>query len=171
MQVTFQTALNFVLQTEGGYVNDPEDNGGATNQGITQRVYDAWRTHEGLVPRSVKDINSYEVAVIYKLQYWDAVKGDFLPAGVDYCVFDFAVNSGPTRAIECLQRALNVADDGHIGFVTLTALKLSKVKDVIDNVCNERLDFMQHLHDWPHFQHGWTARVDTVQTRAEGLIQ
>src|SRR5690554_3243462 len=109
---TFEPALALVLAHEGGYVDHPDDPGGATNKGITQRVYDAWRTSRGRHPRSVAAIRDEEVRAIYREQYWDAVRGDDLPAGIDYCTFDAAVNSGPAQAARWLQRAVGAAPDG-----------------------------------------------------------
>ena len=119
----FARALPRVLAHEGGYVDDPFDPGGATNKGITFRVYDAYRTRNGLPTRDVRAISATEVAEIYRLQYWDAVKGDELPPGLDYVLFDGAVNSGPSQSIKWLQRALgDVAVDGQIGQATLAAV-------------------------------------------------
>ncbi|WP_246677573.1 glycosyl hydrolase 108 family protein [Mesorhizobium sp. B2-3-12] len=103
-----------MLAHEGGYSNHPADPGGATMKGVTQRVYDGYRKSKGLSTRSVKGIQTAELNEIYDRQYWDAVKGDLLPAGVDYVVFDGAVNSGPGRSIMWLQQALRPAYKGPI---------------------------------------------------------
>ena len=99
-------SLARVLAHEGGYSNHPKDPGGATMKGVTQRVYDGYRKGKGLAVRSVKGITTDELNEIYDRQYWDAVKGDLLPAGVDYVLFDGAVNSWPGRSIMWLQQAL-----------------------------------------------------------------
>src|SRR5690349_1648581 len=108
MRANFDASLAAVLHHEGGYVNHPRDPGGATNKGVTQKTYDNWRVDHGLPPQSVRLITPAEVMAVYKRRYWDAVKGDSLPAGLDYCLFDLAVNSGPVRAITFLQEALLV---------------------------------------------------------------
>ncbi|WP_330220294.1 glycosyl hydrolase 108 family protein, partial [Sulfitobacter sp. HI0040] len=85
-------------------MNNRKDPGGATNMGIIQRTYDAYRKLIGLARRSVRYITPTERDTIYKTQFWDKVLGDRLPSGVDYAVYDFAVNSGVKRASEYLQR-------------------------------------------------------------------
>src|SRR4051812_49409881 len=122
MQSTFQIDLADVLRREGGFVHDPLDPGGATNHGVTQHEYTHWRAGHGLPSRSVRLIATDEIAAIYAEDYWQPIRGDDLPAGVDYCVFDFAVNSGPTRAVKFLQRAVGAKDDGAIGDKTLSAV-------------------------------------------------
>lgn len=122
----FDRALPHVLIHEGGKVNHPKDPGGRTNRGITQRVYNAWRSKSNRPPRDVYQIDDMEVAAIYRFQYWDAVMGDRLPEGVGYVVFDGAVNSGPKQSIKWLQRALGSiytgAIDGVMGTITLDAV-------------------------------------------------
>lgn len=162
-------SLARVLVHEGGYVNHPADPGGPTNKGVTQRVYDAYRKGRKLATRSVKSITGDEVADIYDRQYWDAVKGDQLPAGVDYVVFDGAVNSGPSQSIKWLQRALGPlytgSIDGVMGVGTLTAVKAVSNNDaLIDRICNQRLTFLKALRTWRTFGKGWSDRVANVRS-------
>jgi len=112
MKSNYQTALAAVLKHEGGYANHPRDPGGATMKGVTQRVYDAFRRNKSLPTRLVRDIADDELQAIYRRQYWDATSCDDLPSGVDYAVFDFAVNSGVSRAATYLQTVLGVGVDG-----------------------------------------------------------
>lgn len=161
-------ALTRVLAHEGGYVNHPKDPGGPTNKGVTQRVYDAYRRGKGLGARSVQQISGQEIADIYDRQYWDAVKGDELPAGVDYVLFDGAVNSGPKQSIIWLQRALGPVYkgrvDGTMGFTTMAAVNAVNDQDVlIDRICDQRLAFMRRLKTWSTFGRGWSARVAEVR--------
>jgi lysozyme family protein len=164
----FARALPRVLAHEGGYVNDPHDLGGATNKGITFRVYDAYRTRKGLPTRDVRDLSAAELQDIYRLQYWNAVKGDELPPGLDYVLFDGAVNSGPSQSIKWLQRALgNVVVDGQIGEATLAAVaEHGDPVRLIDAVCERRMTYLQALRTWPRFGKGWTKRVDGVRKTA-----
>lgn len=162
-------ALTRVLAHEGGYVNHPKDPGGPTNKGVTQRVYDAYRRGKGLGAKSVQQISNQEVADIYDGQYWNAVKGDELPAGVDYVLFDGAVNSGPKQSIIWLQRALGPIYkgrvDGTMGFTTIAAVNAVNDHDaLIDRICDQRLAFMRHLRTWPTFGKGWSARVAEVRS-------
>jgi len=159
MHENIETVLAWVLATEGGFVNDPKDPGGPTNMGVTQRVYDAYRKRSGLVPRSVRIINADEVAAIYTRQYWALIRGDDLPSGVDYAVMDYAVNSGPKRAIQDLQRSLRVTPDGIIGDVTLAALVRADAETVIADLCGRRMNFLRGLRGWARFGRGWSRRV------------
>lgn len=169
MKGNFTRSLAAVLEHEGGYVNHPHDPGGATNLGVTQDVYDAFRRSRGLDLRSVKFIGGNEVTAIYRDQYWNAVKGPELPAGVDYCIFDFAVNSGPKRAAKFLQRAVGVADDGKIGPMTLAAVNARQAKEIIEEVCEARLHWLRTLPTFKYFGKGWTKRVDGVRALAESM--
>jgi len=162
-------SLARVLAHEGGYSNHPADPGGATMKGVTQRVYDGYRKGKGLAVRSVKGITTDELNEIYDRQYWDAVKGDLLPAGVDYVLFDGAVNSGPGRSIMWLQQALRPAYtgriDGVMGVGTLAALKADKNNDaLIDRICNARMAFLKRLSTFATFGRGWSARVTEVRS-------
>lgn len=169
MRSNFDTSLAAVLTHEGGYVNDPQDPGGATNRGVTQGTYDLWRVDHQLPPRPVKDITPAEVMAIYKKRYWDAVCGDLLPSGLDYCLFDFAVNSGPKRAATYLQRVLGVADDGKIGPETLDAAERVPTTDLIHAIGNLRQAFLEKQPTFPRFGRGWTRRVAEVEVRAKGM--
>lgn len=152
-----------ILAHEGGKVDDPQDPGGRTNQGVIQRVYDAYRIRLGLRQRDVYDMDPAERDAIYKDQYWRAIRGDELPAGLDYVVFDGAVNSGPARSIKWLQRALNVEADGHIGSITLAAVREQDAAELIDEICDIRMAFLKSLRTWGRFGKGWTSRVDGVR--------
>lgn len=160
---SFDEALTRVLVHEGGYVNHPADPGGATNKGVTQRVYDGWRRRAGKPTRSVKQITGDEVKAIYEFQYWDKIRADEMPAGVDYVVFDGAVNSGPGQAVKWLQRALGVAADGVVGAVTIEALNEHPDHDaLIADVMSRRLAMLKGLRTWRTFGAGWSKRVANV---------
>ncbi|TSJ64621.1 hypothetical protein FO470_05010 [Starkeya sp. 3C] len=160
---SFDEALKRVLVHEGGYANHPADPGGATNRGVTQRVYDGWRRRKGQKTRSVRSITATEVAAIYRQQYWDAVRADDMPPGVDYVVFDGAVNSGPAQAVKWLQRALGVVADGTVGAVTLAALEKHPDHDaLIADMMSRRLAMLKGLRTWKTFGKGWSSRVANV---------
>ncbi|MBX9760362.1 MAG: glycoside hydrolase family 108 protein [Beijerinckiaceae bacterium] len=171
----FDRSLPPVLVHEGGYINHPDDPGGATNKGVTQRVYDGWRDRQNLPRRSVRHIADAEVREIYRVQYWNVTRCDELPAGVDYVVFDGNVNSGPSRSVKWLQRALGVNVDGNLGEATLTAVKKHPNHDgLIARICDVRMGFLQGLKHWPTFGKGWTRRVagvrKTGQAWASGAV-
>jgi lysozyme family protein len=169
MRANFDKALAAVLVHEGGYVNHPRDPGGATNRGVTQAVYDDWRVAHGLPEQGVRDITQAEVMAIYKHRYWDKVRGDDLPSGVDYCVFDFAVNSGIGRASRYLQETVGVAADGKIGPTTLAAVKAKPADELIDSICDARMSFLKRLTIFDTFGKGWSCRVSEVRDKARGM--
>ena len=164
MNSNFEKALALVLEHEGGYVDHPKDPGGATNRGVTQAVYNAYRKIRGRGMQSVKFITDDELRAIYKFQYWDKVQGDFLPTGLDYAVFDFAVNSGVGRAAKYLQAVLGVAQDGQIGARTLAAI--TKPVNTINALCDRRMGFLRNLRTFLTFGKGWSRRVQDVRAHA-----
>jgi lysozyme family protein len=141
MNNNFNQALQLVLQFEGGYVNNPNDSGGATNKGITQRTYDAYRQSKGLSTQSVQNIADNEVTDIYYNNFWLVAKCDQLPAGLDALHFDTAVNAGPGQAAKFLQRAVGVTADGVIGNQTLAKVNASDSKTVIRSYITNRVNF------------------------------
>lgn len=171
MRENFTTSLASVLQSEGGYVNNPRDPGGATNKGVTQSVYDHWRMEQGLGGQSVKLLSLPETGAIYAKLYWAPCQCDELPSGVDYATFDFAVNSGVNRACRFLQRAVGVTEDGDIGPATLAAINNTPPGNIVETLCNERLQFLQTLPTWGEFGRGWAARVASVRSKAEGMVR
>lgn len=171
MHANFEACLRETLTHEGGFSNHPADLGGATMRGVTQRVYDGYRDRRGLTRQTVRRIAEAELRAIYKAQYWDAVRGDNLPAGVDLAVFDYAVNSGPSRAIRALQMVLGVTPDGELGEVTLAALHARVASGVVTALCDRRMAFLRALKTWPDFGKGWTERVDAVRARARAMAQ
>jgi len=174
MRANFEKCLTWVLVHEGGYVNHPKDPGGATNRGVIQRTYNAYRRRMGLAKRSVRQITDAEVQAIYREQYWKAVAGDELPSGVDYAVFDYGVNSGPRRAIKDLQRVVGAKPDGWIGAETLAAIRSMFPKEIVQKLCERRYQFVRRLRHWPTFGRGWTKRIMGkkmgIQTNDIGVI-
>lgn len=169
MTDNFAPALSHVLASEGGFTDDPRDPGGATDEGVTQHVYDNFRISHGQITRSVRLIDPNEVEAIYRKLYWNAVSGDDLPSGVDYCTFDFAVNSGAHRAICALQWAASVPQDGYIGPITLGAVGTADPRRIIHAICTARLAFLQSLPTWRTFGHGWGSRVTQVEQTARAM--
>lgn len=165
----FETCLAEVLRHEGGFVDHPADPGGATNMGITRKTLARWRNVSpwwDLPKTAVQQLTRSEAAHIYRRGYWDACRGENLPAGVDLAVFDYAVNSGPDRAVRSLQRGLNVAADGRVGPVTLAAANRADAARLINALCDGRLGFLKALSSFSIFGRGWTRRVETVRRAA-----
>jgi len=161
MKDNFRFCLDQVLKYEGGRVDDPRDPGGRTAYGVTQRVYDAWRVKHGQPKVDVFNIARSEIEAIYRQEYWDKVRGDDLPAGVDLAVFDYAVNSGVSRAVKHLQAVVGVREDGEIGPATLQAVRAY----VGLALCDRRLSFLKGLGTWATFGKGWGSRVADVRKR------
>jgi len=163
---SYKEALRRLLVHEGGNDDDPRDPGGRTSRGILQREWDAWRkAHPGL-PADVWRAPQDQVEAIYRRKYWDALRCDDLPAGIDYAVFDYGVNSGISRAAKVLQRLLGIAVDGGIGHTTIAAAAGANAAKLIDQICDERLAFLQRLRTWPTFGKGWGRRVREVRAAA-----
>ena len=161
----YDAALARVLAHEGGYTNHPDDPGGPTNFGITIFDYRKYVKPDA-VADDVRAMRLDEAKAIYRAKYWDALRCDDLPAGVDYAVFDYGVNSGVSRAAKVLQRLLGVPADGIIGPVTLAAARSCDCEKVIAALCEERLGFLRALRTWPVFGKGWGRRVAEVKTAA-----
>ena len=173
MQGNYVRCYDLSRVSEGGYVNHPDDNGGPTNKGVTQGTYDAYRRSKRLPTRSVKLLTDTECNEIYKTQYWDTVGGDDLPTGLDYAVFDFALNSGPFKAAVSLQKLVGTLKDGVIGQNSITAVRKfvheRGIKYTIDMLCDNRLAYMRTLQDWRVFGKGWSSRVASVRAAALGM--
>lgn len=163
--LNYQASLKSVLIHEGGKVDHPKDPGGRTAYGITQRVYDGYRRANKLKTRDVWSITDAERDAIYRLQYWDAVKGDRLPPGIDVVIFDGAVNSGPGQAVKWLQRALGtVKVDGVIGEATIGAVLAHPNHDaLVQAIIAQRMKFLKALETWKTFGKGWTRRLAGVE--------
>ncbi|KZL06473.1 glycosyl hydrolase 108 family protein [Pseudovibrio sp. Ad26] len=172
MQDTFQLIVSDLLESEGGFAhrNRKADPGGPTNFGITQRTLSAWRGQSVSI-QDVQSMDQTEAVDIFRAQYWDAVKGDKMPSGLDYALFDFAVNSGPARAVKTLQAILGVVVDGVAGVETFGALEKRNLRDLVGKLSAERLRFMKRLNNWPYNKNGWTRRVKDVQQRSFELIK
>jgi lysozyme family protein len=166
MKANFDDALKLVLAHEGGYVNHPKDPGGATNRGVTQATFTAWLRRNGLQSRDVRSITHDEIRAIYRTQYWDMVVGDELPDGVDYAVFDFAVNSGPSRAVKFTQAIVKEEQDGALGSLTLAAILNADPVGLCADLCDNRLAWLKRLSTFSTFGRGWTRRVQAVRARS-----
>jgi lysozyme family protein len=165
MKDNFESALEAVLHHEGGFVNHPADPGGMTNLGVTKKVWEEWVGHE-VDEKTMRGLTPEIVGPMYKAKYWDKVKGDDLPSGVDYAVFDAAVNSGPGRAAKWLQSCVGVEPDGGIGPKTLAAVSAMNPAELVEDYAKRRLSFLMDLPHWGTFGKGWGRRVAAVQTVA-----
>jgi len=166
--IRFAACLPLILAHEGGYVDHPKDPGGATNLGITLDTLSAHRGRK-VTKDDVKALTVAEAGAIYQKNYWHAACCDQLPPGVDYMIFDLAVNSGVGRARKYLQRAAGVADDGIIGPATLAAVKARKPLQLIDSISGLRDAFYRGLKEFPTFGRGWLRRLSEVTAKAREM--
>ena len=169
MLSNFPQSLQLLLKHEGGYVNHPSDPGGMTNLGVTAKVWQEWVGHP-VDEKQMRALTAEDVAPLYKRKYWDACKADELVSGLDYAVFDYAVNSGVGRAAKTLQVCVGVTPDGGIGPATLAAVKAHNSAQLIENVCDKRLDFLQSLSTFTTFGKGWERRVNEVKAEALRML-
>ncbi len=143
MPIEFEDALKFVLKWEGGFTDHPKDPGGATNKGITQRVYDDYKKSKKHPQMNVKHILDFEVKEIYETRYWDLVRAKWLKAPLGLVMFDTAVNFGPAGAIRRLQKALKlkitgswtqeISDVIHTCDARVVALEICKLRKIWRN--------------------------------------
>lgn len=165
MKENFDRALQLVLVHEGGFSNHPDDPGGATMKGVTLETF---RRHFG-ADKTVTDlrhITQEQLARVYRLGYWDKCRCDQLPTGIDYAVFDLAVNSGPGRAAKFLQAAVGAEQDGVIGPNTIDKVGSNAQPSIINSICDQRLAFLRGLRTFSVFGVGWTKRVADVRQKA-----
>ncbi len=163
----FEASLPFILRWEGGYVNHPNDPGGATNKGVTQKVYDAWRRKQGLPPRGVKEIQDTEVQAIYETGYWLPPRCNELQRHLDLVQFDTAVNMGAGRAVRFLQAAVGCTVDGGFGPNTLGAVDSGDLGTTLVAYCGEREAYYRRLAErnpkLKVFLKGWLNRLNALR--------
>jgi len=169
VNANWDNALKAVLHHEGSFVNHPSDPGGMTNLGCTKTVWEEWCGHP-VTEQDMRDLEAEDVAPLYKAKYWDKVKGDDLPAGIDYIVFDAAINSGPGRASKWFQECVGVQPDGIIGPMTLQVASAMVPMDLVNLYCDKRLAFLKELKTWDVFGKGWERRVEEVRSAALKMI-
>ena len=168
MRHNWDEALLHILKYEGGYVNHPADPGGMTNLGVTKRVWEEW-TGKPATEADMRALTPEMVGPLYKTRYWNAVKGDDLPSGVDLCVFDAAVNAGVGRASKFLQQAVGVNADGQIGPKTIAAVTAKPADDVIEEFCALREAHYKSLSTFATFGKGWMRRLGSVEAESKTL--
>jgi lysozyme family protein len=174
MDRNFARALTLVLKSEGGWSDEPADPGGATMRGVTLATFRRYVKANG-TKADLHAITQAQLETVYRRQFWDEVHGAELPDGVDYAAFDFAVNSGPERAAEYLQRVVGVKDDGRLGPESFKAINAKPAGVIIDTYCDSRLAFMKRAKNaktgkllWPTFGKGWTSRM--IDVRRDALL-
>lgn len=167
----FEPSLKVVLFFEGGYSDHPSDPGGATNLGVTKAVLEAWRGRP-VTKAEVRALTLAEASQIYRKQYWDAVRCDVLPSGLDLAVFDCAVNQGVGRASRFLQTAAKVTADGKVGPRTLAAVAAADPRALLMEFMALRMNSYGSLQQlFRVFGLGWSRRLMGVTEAALLLSQ
>jgi lysozyme family protein len=169
MKENFDEALKAILKHEGGFVNHKLDPGGMTNLGVTKKVWEEW-VGKAVDEKAMRALTPEVVAPMYRKKYWDAVRGDEMPDGLDYLMFDFAVNAGPGRAIRIMQKAVGANPDGAIGPKTMQALKEANQTELVAKFSAEKEAFYRSLPTFGTFGKGWLRRVAETKTHAETML-
>jgi lysozyme family protein len=177
MKANFDKAFSLVLSSEGGYTDDPRDPGnklpdgrkGCTIWGCTQATWENFVARK-VTNEEMRNLKPKDVAPLYRLNYWDAVRGDELPSGVDYAAFDFAINAGPARARKVLQGALGVQADSVFGPATMAAINAANGPELLKAFGAAKERFYRSLPTFPTFGKGWLNRIKEVEESANKLL-
>jgi lysozyme family protein len=173
MADAFDTCLAFTLRAEGGYVDDPADPGGVTNMGITLATFRQWSDDAELGPAQVQDMTERTARAIYRSLYWNPLRADALPAGVDLSVFDMGVNAGIWGSARLLQRAIGFTGDevdGCIGPETLGAAATCDPRSLVNDLADRQAAYYRSLAEFPTFGAGWLNRTDARRRAALAMI-
>ena len=170
MRENFDKALQLMLKHEGGFVNHPSDPGGMTNLGVTQRVYEEWVGYE-VDKQDMMKLTPEDVAPIYLNNYWIKANCDELPSGLDYVVFDWAVNSGVSRSSKGIQKCCGAEPDGVIGPKTLQLVLGQDTNFMIEKFKEVRQSFYEGLNHFDAFGKGWTRRNNEATEVALGMVE
>lgn len=170
-------AFKQMLASEGGFTDDERDNGnklpdgrkGSTMLGVTQFN---WEQHVGhqVTHDQMRKLTPADVEPLYKKKYWDVVRADELPSGIDYLVFDLGVNAGPGRSIKLLQAAVGVPADGGFGPMTMAAVLAVDPVELIDKFSQNKEHFYRGLDDFKTYGTGWLNRVAAVKVKATSML-
>ncbi|TAJ84763.1 glycosyl hydrolase 108 family protein [Reyranella sp.] len=169
MDANYPQAIAFVLRWEGGLADDPDDHGGRTMKGVTQRVYDTWRQNNGLSTRDVAVIEDAELGDIYSRGYWKPARCETLRSALDLVTFDTSVNMGPGRAVRILQEAVGTDVDGGFGAKTQAACDACALPDAVVKYCAIREGLYHTFAARPgqaKFLRGWLNRLNDLRAEA-----
>lgn len=170
MKGNFERCLAETLKHEGGWADHPDDPGGATMRGVTIGTYAQFKGRK-VTKAELRAMTDDDLRAIYRRGYWDKVRGDDLPDGLDLVAFDAAVNSGPARGARWLQQAIGVTDDGKIGPATITAARSTYGPAAVMRAIAVRRGFLKSLKTWPTFGKGWTVRLDAIEAAALAMAE
>lgn len=173
MKQNFDRCLKAVLKHEGGFVNHPEDPGGMTNMGITALTYAEYtgRRLSTITEKEMRSLTVEMVAQSINVNIGTSANAISYPVVQTTQFFDYAVNSGPTRAAKHLQECLAINTDGIIGAQTLKYVENSLPSELLREYLQRREDFLKGLRTFKTFGRGWMRRVSEVKELAESLMQ
>lgn len=163
----FASCLTVTLTHEGGWSDHPADPGGATMKGVTIGRYREY--YPNATKTDLRNISNADLQRIYRNDYWNKVRGDDLPYGVDLSTFDGGVNSGPSRGAKWLQSAVGVKQDGVVGPATVKAAILADGKSTVQKICAKRLSFVHGLKTWKTFGKGWARRIADIEAKGVAM--
>ena len=166
----FRRCVDIVLGQQGGFIIDPNNPGAATQFGISLGVLKDWRKDQNLTAEDVGKLRPEEAREIYRTRYWNVLRCDDLPAGVDLVVFDFGVDTDPGRSAKMLQQVVGAAADGSIGDATIAAANAASPRDVVRDMSNRRLEYYRDLPNAASFIRNWTNRANAVEKSALDMI-
>jgi len=169
MQSNWPQSFRLMLASEGGFSNHPSDPGGMTNLGVTKATWENWVGRQS-DEAEMRGLTPEKVEPMYRKKFFDAVRGDELKVGIDYLMFDFAVNAGAGRAIKTLQTSIGVAVDGGFGPVTMNAVKSFEPVKLIERFSQAKEDFYRSLNTFDVFGNGWLNRVAKVKAEALKMV-
>lgn len=165
----FRACHTITQKLEGGYSTNRADPGNWTGGKVGKGELKG--TKAGIAAASypnldIKNLTAAQIEQIYEREYWNVVRGDELPAGVDLSTYDYGVNSGNSRSIKTLQKVAGVIQDGKVGRATLAAVRAKRATVIIQGINDARLGFLQGLTNWRTFGRGWGSRVGEVRARS-----
>jgi len=170
----FQKSLQYVLASEGGFVDNKADSGGATMKGITLNTYRLFKKNSHLTANDLKSISDADVSTIYFKSYWNACRCSELPNGIDYLMLDASCNTGVGRAIKTLQKSVGADVDGNLGSITLALVNKHDISDLIRTFSDQKEAFYKNLvivkPSQQVFLQGWLNRIEQVKNNAIKFI-
>ena len=177
MNNNWNQAFEQMLASEGLFTDDPRDPGnnlpdgrkGSTMLGVTQYNWEQHVAHQ-VTHDDMRRLTPDDVKPLYKKNYWDVVRADELPSGIDYMVFDMGVNAGPGRSIKLLQTAVGVTPDGGFGPITMAAVQAADPVILIIEFSHAKEDFYRSLDDFKTYGTGWLNRVAAVKVKATSML-
>ena len=169
MKDNWQQSFRLMLASEGGFSNHPSDPGGMTNLGVTKATWENWIGRQS-DEAEMRGLTPERVEPMYRKKFWDAVRGDELPVGLDYLMFDFAVNAGAGRAIKTLQSSVGATPDGGFGPITMAAVQAVDPVELIERFSQAKENFYRSLNTFATCGKGWLNRVADVKQKASSMV-